>query len=564
MKQNAAAGQKIPAFADHGTTVNRIQQDYARARIEEARRQTPSRMPAWLKRERHAYVGRLLAVAEKCHAETGHWFLARGEGRGTDEMETKAVWVDLLPFVKLEELPGYSEENHRQAIGFWQSWQNRSTGRLYNPLYQDPQNPGVRRDTPGNRADYSPEQINMKYVPAILTALGAALPLPVPAITAQVRADAGEDVFDHLWESVALRNPSHAGAFPLEPAMALDAGDESKIPQVEAGMAALLRAYNRETGLWRPEPLAGFPWRDYQPSAGFKIISRLCGYAGLENFPEALLKTAVDNMLAHRGELHDQAAMARNYAETFAHFLMLGDYRREEQLDAMEECLEGFRDPLWWKSTANTGYCLFGSGLIGAFLNWEDLPIESGVGEWQRFVHGCTLKWRFVADPWGNWVNVLPKQAEEMAGHPDHDAAIHGLKARNRSHWARRVVDVVPDLVAPGLVPLERETDAAGAKARFSLHLNRRQLDELVAPHLKSRWVGAWDVSLNGVPVKKVRYNLPDVPAGWWIPPDAAHTLRAGENVVEARLVGRGQWPTPGAPESKSPPFIHIGLVDWR
>lgn len=71
-------------------------------------------------------------------------------------------------------------------------------------------------------------------------------------------------------------------------------------------------------------------------------------------------------------------------------------------------------------------------------------------------------------------------------------------------------------------------------------------------------------MSLNGAPVKQVRYNLPDVPAGWWIPPETAKALRVGENIVEARLVGPGKWPPPGTPESTAPPFIHIGLVDWR
>ena len=45
---------------------------------------------------------------------------------------------------------------------------------------------------------------------------------------------------------------------------------------------------------------------------------------------------------------------------------------------------------------------------------------------------------------------------------------------------------------------------------------------------------------------------------------EAARTRRVGENVVAARPVGPGKWPTPGAPESKAAPFVHIGLIDWR
>lgn len=473
--------------------MSQIQQDYARERVEEA----PTLMPTWLKRERDAYRDRLLALAEKSYSETGQWFLARGASRVTDEMETKVVWVDLLAFVKLEDLPGYSEENLRKAVAFWRSWQNLKTGQIFNPLYQDPQDPGAKRRTPGNRADYSPEQINMKYVPAILAALGSELPLPLRGLATNVRADAGEDTFDRLWESIALRNPAHAGAFPVEAAESLEAGDEGRIPQIEASMAALLRAYSRETGMWRAEPLPGFPWRDYQPSSGFKIVSRICGFWGMENFPETLVKTAVDNLLEHRSELHDHPSTARNYGETLAHCLAMSGYRSNEALEAMEECLEGFRDPPsgtmrpLWESTASSTYCVFGSGMIGAFMNWEDLPLEQGMTESGRFVHGCTIKWRFVADPLGNWVNVIPKRPEEIAGHPEYDAAIYGLKARHRAHWARRVFEVVPDLVAPGHVPLKHASDHAELSARFTLYLNQGQRDRLVAPHLKASWVGA-------------------------------------------------------------------------
>jgi hypothetical protein len=553
MKQNNV-------FADHGTTVTELRRSYALARIKELRRQRPSRMPIWLKQKRDAYRDRLLALAEKSYADTGIWFLARGATRVSDEMETRAIWGDLLIFVKLEELPGYSEANQRKAVAFWRSWQNRNTGRIYNPLYQDPQNPDIRRQVPGNRDDYAPDKINMKYVPSILSALGAELPMPIPGIATQVRADTGQDVFDHLWESIALCNPSHAGAFPVDASMALEAGDESKIPQVEAGIGALLRAYNRETGMWRPEPLEGFPWRDYQPSSGFKIISRICGYVGMENFPEALFRTAVDNLLVHRHELYDHPAMARNYGEMFAHYLMLSDYRCEEQLDAMEECLCGFRKPELWESTDTSTYCIFGTGLIGAFMNWEDLPLGQATAEWQRFVHGCDMKWRFVADPYGNWINVIPKRPEEVFGHPEYDVTLYGIKARNRTHWARQIIEVVRDRH----LPLRGNPDGHDGIAKFAFTLDRDAFDQLKAPHLKACWNGAFDVSLNCVPVKQVRYNLPDVFAGWNIPAEAAKTLHAGENVIEARLVGPGKCPTLGAPLSTSTPFIQLGIIDWR
>lgn len=529
---------------------------FARQRVEETRRQKPTKMPAWLKTNRDAYRDRMVAAAQKCYEETGIWFLARGAARYKDEQETVAIWSDLLYFGDLESLPSYSKENRQQAIEFWQSWQNRKTGRLYNPLHQDPQNPEIKRSTPGNREDYSADTINLGYIPNILAKLGAELPGPVNVAT---HADAGVDTFDQLWESLAQWSSSWSGAFPIVAAREVDGGNLDKIPQVEAGMSALVRAYNKETGMWRPEPLKDFPWRNYEPSSGFKVIARICGYVGMENFPEDVLKTAIDNLLAHKGELYAEPAMARNYGEIFVHNLMLSDYRRDEQLDAMEECLNVFRKPEMWESTSNTGYCVFSSGFIGAFMNWEDLPFDQALLEWIRFEHGCKMEWRFVADPYGNWVNVMPKEPEAIFGHPKYDAKKYGLKARNKLHWAKKITELTPQRD----VALKLNADGKTGEGTFTFTLTKDQLASHKAPYLKATWSGAYDVALNGESVKQVRYNLPDLPTGWYVPA-AAKTLRVGENAVKVKLVGPGKEQKPGAPLSKERPFIRLGVIDWQ
>lgn len=530
---------------------------FARQRVEETRRQQTTRMPAWLKKNRDAFRDRLAEVAQKSFEQTGIWFLARGAGREKDEQETVAVWGDLLVFGNLEILPSYSKENHQQAISFWQSWQNRNTGRLYNPLYQDPQDPEVKRNTPGNRKDYSAEAINVKYIPGILNMLGDKLPGPVNMVT---HADVGVDTFDELWKWIPQWATSPAGAIPVVAARQVDGGNMDEVPQVEAGMAALVRAYNNETGMWRPEPLESFPWRDYQPSSGFKIISRICGYVGMENFPEDTVKVAVDNLLAHKGELYADVSTARNYAETMAHYMMLTDYRHDELLDAMELCLEGFRDPKVWEDTATSGYCVFGSGMIGAFMNWEDLPFDQALQQWMRFEHGCKMKWRFVAGPYGNWVNVIPKKPEAILGHVDYDVKQYGLKARNQTHWAKKVTQVIPQQE----VALRLATDGKTGEGTFTFLLTKDQLAKLKSPYLAATWNGAYDVLLNGEPVKKVHYNLPDVPAGWYVPQSAAKTLRVGENMVAVKLLGPGKEQKPGAPLSKATSFLRLGLIEWQ
>lgn len=514
-------------------------------------------MPVWLRKNRDAFRDRLAVVAQKSFEETGIWFLARGAGRDKDEQETVAVWGDLLLFADFETLPSYSKENHQQAIEFWLSWQNHDTGRLYNPLYQDPQNPEVKRNTPGNRDDYSAEAINIKYIPHILKMLGAELPRPV---NVAAYADSGVDTFDELWGWMPKWETSPSGMFPVLAAREVDEGNLEKIPQVEAGMAALVRAYHRKTGMWRPEPLKGFRWRDYQPSSGFKIIARICGYVGMENFPEAILNVAIDNLIAHQGELYAHVSTARNYGETMAHYMMLTDYRHDELLDAMELCLEGFCDPKLWMDTASSGYCVFGSGMIGAFMNWEDLPFDQALQQWFRFEHGCKMKVRFVVGPYANWVNVIPKKPEEILGHADYDVKQYGLKARNQAHWAKTVTRLIPQQE----VALQRADDAKTGEGEFTFSLTQDQIATLEAPYLTATWSGAYDISLNGEPVKNVQYNLPDVPAGWHIPQAAAKALRIGENTVTVKLLGPGKEQQPGAPLSKMVPFIRLGVVDWH
>jgi hypothetical protein len=177
-----------------------------------------------------------------------------------------------------------------------------------------------------------------------------------------------------------------------------------------------------------------------------------------------------------------------------------------------------------------------------------------------RFEHGCTMKWRFIADPYGHWVNVVPKEPEAVFGHPDYDVKKHGLKARNARHWAKRIVEVAPQRA----IPLRLAADGRTGDGRFTFALTAAQLAALAAPHLKATWSGAYDVSLNGAPVKQVRYNLPDAPAGWHIPEPAARTLRVGENTVEVKLIGPGKEQKPDAPLSAVPPFIRLGVFNWQ
>ena len=279
----------------------------------------------------------------------------------------------------------------------------------------------------------------------------------------------------------------------------------------------------------------------------------------MENFPESVLKTAVDNLLAHRSKLYMHPSTARNYGEMMAHFLVLSDYRHDELLDAMEECLNGFRSPTTWKDTATGCYCVFGSGLIGAFMNWEDMPFDQALSEWFRFKQGCDMKWRFVADPYGNWINAIPKEPEAIFGNPNYDISKYGLKARNKAHWRKKLTELVPQRN----VELKLDSDSLHGEGEFSFIMAENHLSSNKELYFKATWSGAYDVSLNGCPVKQVRYNLPYLPAGWYIPADAAKTLRPGKNTVKVKLLGYGKEQEKDAPLSKKAPFIRLGLITW-
>ena len=170
------------------------------------------------------------------------------------------------------------------------------------------------------------------------------------------------------------------------------------------------------------------------------------------------------------------------------------------------------------------------------------------------------MKWRFVAGPYGNWVNVIPKKPEEIFGHSDYDVKKYGIKARNREHWQKKIIDIIPQQE----VALRLDTSGETGEGTFIFSLTRDQLANMQAPYLKATWRGPYDISLNGEPVKQVRYNLPDVPAGWYISPSAASTLHVGENTVTVTLIGPGKDQKTEAPLSEEAPFIRLGVVKWQ
>jgi hypothetical protein len=204
----------------------------------------------------------------------------------------------------------------------------------------------------------------------------------------------------------------------------------------------------------------------------------------------------------------------------------------------------------------------FRSGSVDVSARWPPFTFPSHLGnsECRTIEHGCTMKWRFVADPYGNWVNVLTKAPEAIYGQPKYDVRLYGLKARNNAHWSKAISDVVPQHDAKVRL-LDGDQSGDGT---LEITLTKEQRAGLKSPYLTATWSGAFDVYLNGTLVKKVRYNLPDTTAGWYVPTEAAKTLHVGDNLISLKLIGPGKDQKPGAPLSKSKPFARLGLIDWR
>jgi hypothetical protein len=159
----------------------------------------------------------------------------------------------------IENLPHYSPENRSKAITFWQSWQNEKNGLFYNPFFVDPANPASHRTNEGydperyHRRGKDIEKVNQKYLPLVLTALGAAplyqveeerrvadenIGAAVEGIESALKKGArGQTVGNQVTRQIWLM------------ADHIDRGRTELIPDYEHLMALLLHRFNPGTGL---------------------------------------------------------------------------------------------------------------------------------------------------------------------------------------------------------------------------------------------------------------------------------------------------------------------------
>lgn len=536
--------------------------------ILEERLKKPLPIPPWVKTYLDKRFDEAIEAAEWAYRTTGRWFfIPSGDNpyteigiRRWDECETSGVYGRLLQRMRLTELPNYSVKNHREAVKWWQSWQNSETGRFYNPIYVDPEHPEVKRKEDPVYDQYGS---NEKYIPGVLKLLEASPLYPV-----QLHGNAKEGQFDydamlHFIEVDKIYN--HGGKMLNELLRRIDKGESEGIPFAEYAIACAVDWIDPEIGIInRP----GRGWGEYSAlEPTLKTLGRMIGQQGIENMPPDKMRAFADFIIAKQPEFVSlgQAGNIRNTAELMLLAMAVSDYRKEEIMQALIEHSKSLEDPNLWEKT---GYPAHACALIGGMIWWEEYSPDKGPGP----ELGGEFGHRIVMGPYHRWANLIKKGPDERAESEDYDYRRFGLKYRNQEHWARRVHEIIPTLSESGEhwrfsdkpVPADwtgRDFDDASWQSgpppfgeNEHLHLRRAfVLEDMPVEHpwLRADWDGIFNVFINGFPVKSTirKWNK----AGWYIPEQAAASLKPGRNIVAVECV-----------RTDPASFIDIGLIDWR
>jgi hypothetical protein len=527
----------------------------------------PISTPDWVQIRFDKRIAEALEAAKWAYQETRLWFFVpSGDNpyteikiRRWDECETSSVYGRLLERLSLEELPNYTQENFRNAVAWWQSWQNSRTGRFYNPRYVDPQDPGIRRvDDP----IYNEYQSNEKYVPGVLRYLHAE---PLYPVQLHGDAEVGEFDYDAMLRFIEVGRIYNSGGKMINDLLRrIDKGNAEGIPSAEYAISYAVEWIDSETGIIA-EP--GRDWGDYgalEPT--LKTYGRMIGQQGIENLPPEKMQAFADFVVEHQSEFVSRRSPGniRNTAELMLLAIAVSDYRRDEIIEALIKHSESVVDSELWK----TGYPAYACRLIGGMIWWKDFPPERAAGPHL----GGWFGHRILMCPYNRWANLILKRAEERGEEPTYDFKKFGLKYRNREHWGRKVYEIVPNFKVSGgswrffsgAVPenwAEREFDDTGWDtglppygADDALYLRRNfKLDHkpMEFPWLRADWNGRFRVFLNGIPVKSTIRKWKR--AGWYLPEAARASLRQGKNTVGVECLQTG-----------STSSIDVGLIDWK
>jgi len=524
----AAFSSQIPSdlTAEQLEKLDQYILDYIKVlRVKEQQPQPPN-----IKEFNERYTEYCRQRAEWKFAQHGRWFYCENNKKDFsndirwDEVVTYRIyWRLYAAYGSLEKIPNYSEENHEEAIKFWQKWQNED-GAFFNIFTGEGNGHGC----------------NGKYIPIILKLLGTE---PLHKTSGY---GAEELNVQECLEQISRRKMNWGTATVSVMMKRIHEGQTEYIPIVERAVELAVSQLSPHTGMFHGPAgtLSGDTWKGYGATAEtMKGMLRLIGYMGVENMPYRHVRadTLIENQEWFR---KSTISVKRNTAEMMVQCLLESPYRSEELLKALDGHSKVIMEDEPWKSHMTGDYTSYVLMLFGPYLNWEGYE---GRAPRTVFPTGAEYDYRVEVGPFGRCINVIRKTPEELLWHKDWTYAQYGLRARNTAHEKREVIDVVP---ASG-DHWERSTDKEGR-----IVLTRTitiAITDIENPYIRIKWSGGdIEILLNGVLVKKKLGSLKDFGAVH-IPDEARKTLKAGENTLVVRAADKA-----GVLEANA------GLIDWR
>lgn len=351
-----------------------------RTALERTRRNKPAKTPPWV----NAIPDRLadLLIQEHLYAEGEVWGLARGtpgkgplyDGPGSHTFLRLVRQYNLFDEVS-EKIGPLDKKARQKAVAFWQNWQDPQTGH-----FKDPRDPNAF--------------VNEKYVVGLIGALGGKTLYPwsmtgsgnkVETATFLKRSKEDPD-----WAKGGWGVGSHTGFMAVEIVGAINEGRTELIPDLEKGIAQILSHQDAESGLWGP-PSA---WLGGRIGGALKVISRFYFQLGSEvPHSRELADTLADIRKRSDWEkVGTDSCIMRNVAELTAYCLHVSDYRRGDLYKTLEGLAEDYRgrwvlpDGTTLTQRGNPDSIgiqfttMYGLGIIGGYLHWEDCRLPNPVG----------------------------------------------------------------------------------------------------------------------------------------------------------------------------------------
>lgn len=510
--------------ADLKTKLSRAMRDSVKAlRVDQ-----PQPQPPFVQAFNDKYTAYCLRRAEAEYKKHGRWFYCVDDRefsqkhRWDEVVSYRIYWQLLARYGSLEKIPHYSRENLQKATAFWQTWQKKD-GSWFNPMT--------------GKGDS--HQCNGKYVNIILNLLGAD-PLYETSGYGAAKLDTRQ-----FLEQMAERRMNEGTATGSVMLRRIHAGETGFIPVLERGIELALSHISPHTGMFHGPTgnPAGTAWKGYGTTAdSMKGLLRLIAYMGVENMP--CRRARADTLLENQAWFRQSAvSVKRNTAEMMVQCLMESPYRSEELLKALEAHAGTIMSGEPWKHHKTGDYAAYVLMIFGPYLNWHGYEESTPR---TPFTQGVEHDWRVEAGPFGRCVNIIQKRPRERLSHKNWRYDRYGLRARNRAHERRQVVEVVP-ATAEGWT---RSIDPKGRivlKRRFNLEKTKLQ-----NPYLKIKWQGDIEIFINNVAVRKKLAGLRDFGAVH-IPDAARKALRPGANTLMVRGTANNDALN-----------VSAGLIDWK